>query len=63
MNILSLPRPDEEKIEILRGATKNNKDNHSAHLIRIVEILEEEPRPESAPEPEPGKKRWQRLFK
>ena len=63
VNILSLPRPDEEKIGILRGATKNNKDNHSAHLIRIVEILEEEPRPEPAPEPEPGKKWWQRLFK
>lgn len=62
VNILSLPRPDEDKIVILRGATKDNKDNHSAHLIRIVEILEKEPRPNPAPEPEPRKKWWQKLF-
>ncbi len=62
LNTLSLSRSDEDKIVILRGATKDNKDNHSAHLIRIVEILEEEPRPESAPEPERRKKWWQKLF-
>lgn len=42
VNILSLQRPDEEKIKILIGTTKNNKDNHSAHLIRIKKVLEEE---------------------
>lgn len=38
VNILSLDRSDAEKIEILRGATKDNKDNHSAHLIRIESV-------------------------
>lgn len=45
VNILSLGRSDAEKIEILRGATKNNKDNHSAHLIRIVGIRDEKVTP------------------
>lgn len=35
VNTLSLPRSDAEKIKILIGATQENKDNHSAHLIRI----------------------------
>lgn len=55
VNILSLPRPDEDKIAILRGATKDNKDNHSAHLIRIADIMEDGPRPDSVP---PKKKWW-----
>ena len=38
VNILSLPKPDSEKIRILKGATKDNKDNHSAHLIKIVSV-------------------------
>ena len=38
VNILSLPKSDSEKIRILKGATKDNKDNHSAHLIRIVSV-------------------------
>ena len=42
LNILSLDRSDDEKIEILRGATRENKDNHSAHLIRILEVRDEE---------------------
>ena len=63
VNILSLPRPDEEKIGILRGATKNNKDNHSAHLIRIVAILEKAPGVEPEPETSEKKSWWQRLFK
>lgn len=29
---------DEEKIEILRTITQNNKDNHSAHLIHIIDV-------------------------
>ena len=41
VNTLSLQRPLEEIIEILRGATRDNKDNHSAHLIRVEAILEE----------------------
>ena len=40
-NTLSLQRPLEEIIDILRGATRDNKDNHSAHLIRVEAILEE----------------------
>lgn len=36
VNILSLSSPDAKKVEILKGATKDNKDNHSAILIRIV---------------------------
>ena len=38
VNILSLRKPDQEKIRILKGATKDNKDNHSAHLIRIQSV-------------------------
>ena len=41
VNTLSLQRPLEDIIEILRGATRDNKDNHSAHLIRVEAILEE----------------------
>jgi len=36
VNILSLHKSDVEKVRILIGATKDNRDNHSAHLIRIV---------------------------
>lgn len=36
VNILSLNRPDADKIEILKSVTAENKDNHSAHLIHIV---------------------------
>lgn len=36
VNILSLQRTDSEKIDILRTTTKDNRDNHSAHLIQIV---------------------------
>ena len=42
VNILSLSRTDERKIAILKGATKGNRDNHSAHLIRIVSVTESE---------------------
>lgn len=41
VNILSLPRSDSKKIEILKGVTKDNKDNHSAILIRIVSVGDE----------------------
>ena len=38
VNILSMDRSDAEKIEILRSVTRENRDNHSAHLIRIVSV-------------------------
>lgn len=38
VNVISLHKPDAEKIKILTGATKANRDNHSAHLIRIVSV-------------------------
>ena len=41
LNILSLDRSDDEKIEILRGATRENKDNHSAILIKIKGVSNE----------------------
>ena len=61
VNILSLPKPDADKVKILIGATKDNRDNHSAHLIRIVDVSEGvdvvsgpfvEPEPEPTPIPE-----------
>ena len=36
VNILSLPQSDLKKIGILKGATINNNDNHSAFLIHIL---------------------------
>ena len=41
VNILSLYNSDSKKVDILKGATKDNKDNHSAILIRIVSVGEE----------------------
>lgn len=41
VNILSLPRPDRNKIEVLKGATKDNSDNHSAIVIRITSAGED----------------------
>ena len=43
VNILSLSQPDTKKIGIIKGATKDNKDNHSALLIRILPLNEEIP--------------------
>ena len=42
VNILALRKTDSEKIRILKGATKDNKDNHSAHLIRILAVTGDE---------------------
>lgn len=42
VNILALKRSDAEKIRILKGATKDNRDNHSAYLIRITSVKPEE---------------------
>lgn len=36
VNVLSMNKTDAQKLEILRGVTKNNSDNHSAHLIHII---------------------------
>ena len=38
VNVLSLRESDTHKIELLREKTKDNRDNHSAHLIRIVSV-------------------------
>ena len=40
INILSLSQSDPKKLAILKGVTNNNKDNHSAYLIRIVSVGE-----------------------
>lgn len=42
VNILSGSGPLKRKVEILKGATKDNRDNHSAHLIRIVSVKGDE---------------------
>lgn len=44
VNILSLPQSDPKKIGVLKGATKDNRDNHSALLIRILPLNGEEPK-------------------
>ena len=38
VQILSQPVPDGEKVGRLVEATRENRDNHSAHLIRIVSV-------------------------
>lgn len=38
VNVLSMNKTDEQKMNILKGVTRGNKDNHSAHLIHIVAI-------------------------
>lgn len=36
LNIITKPNStDEEKLEMLRSVTEENKDNHTAHLIHI----------------------------
>lgn len=36
--ILNEHKTDEEKIEMLRKVTQKNKDNHSAHLVHIIDV-------------------------
>lgn len=36
VNVLSMNITDEEKLEILRGVTVDNSDNHTAHLIHVL---------------------------
>ena len=38
VNVLSMDKSDEQKISILKGVTRDNRDNHSAHLIHITAI-------------------------
>ena len=39
LNIITMPgKTDEEKIEMLRNVTEENKDNHTAHLIYINKV-------------------------
>ena len=38
VNVLSMDVSDEEKIEILRGVTVDNSDNHTAHLVCITHV-------------------------
>lgn len=40
VNVLSMDKTDEQKLSILKGVTRENKDNHSAHLIRVTAISE-----------------------
>lgn len=42
VNILAMKRSDPQKVEILKGSTKNNRDNHSAHLIHITSVERDE---------------------
>lgn len=36
-NVISMSnKSDEEKVEMFRALTKDNKDNHSAHLIKVI---------------------------
>ena len=39
VNVISMDISDEEKVEILKGVTVDNSDNHTAHLIRITETV------------------------
>ena len=59
VNILSLPQPDVKKIGILKGATKDNKDNHSALLIRIASLNGEDT---TTPENAFGKEKQSNVF-
>lgn len=43
LNVLCAKRDsDEEKVQILMGATAENRDNHSAYLIHVLDVIEEE---------------------
>jgi protein phosphatase len=41
LNIIADNTTDEEKREVLVNATQNNKDNHSAYLIHVLEVVSE----------------------
>lgn len=37
-NVITKKVPDEQKVEMLRSMTEENKDNHTAHLIHIEKV-------------------------
>lgn len=42
VNVLSMNVSDEEKMKIFKEVTINNRDNHSAHLIHILDVEQTE---------------------
>jgi len=42
VNILSMKKPDEKKRDIIISVTEDNKDNHTAHIIRVQSIENED---------------------
>ena len=62
VNILSMDQPDSRKIEILLGATKENHDNHSAHLIKVLSLSHEQEETKQEEDPKPQKRPWWKLF-
>lgn len=66
VNILCLPQSDTKKVDILKGATKENRDNHSAFLIRIVSMsgdsIEEKQTAPSDDKPNSARRRSPWLF-
>lgn len=48
VNILAMHRSDADKITIIRNATSDNADNHSAHLIKVVSVSGQKPESEPA---------------
>lgn len=66
VNILSMDRTDEQKIKILLGATKENRDNHSAFLVHVTAVADvkaaenpDEPVPEAN---RPSWHKWQLII-
>ena len=42
VNILSMKKSDEKKRDIIINVTEDNKDNHTAHIIRVQSVEDEE---------------------
>lgn len=54
VEVLSRKCPDNEKIEVLKSLTRNNRDNHSAFLIRIVSVDSSNPKENPVLEKQPS---------
>lgn len=54
VEVLSRSCADTEKIEVLKSLTRNNRDNHSAFLIRIVSVDTSNQKEKSMPEKQPS---------
>ena len=52
VNILSMDSTDEKKRDIIARVTEDNKDNHSAHIIRVLSVGERKEVPAPAVESE-----------